>query len=209
MSAEYGMGLALSLAAPYALVLAVPGPNLLVVISACVTHSWRAGAMAAVGVALGAAAAAAVAAAGAALVPANRTVALASAVIFCLFLVRAACKMVAAPVRPPLGCAEGAGGGRLEHFASGLAAAFLNPVTIPFFFSFFAARPDLRTPSERAFVVLVIFGMAAAWFGSLSAACSIQRDRLRLVPGLRPLRYGVAAGLLICAGFALVRAMIA
>ncbi|MFE1601116.1 LysE family transporter [Methylobacterium sp. ID0610] len=194
-----------SLATSYALVLAVPGPNLLVVLRASVVAPGRDTVLAALGVACGAAVATALAAGCASLLPSGPLGRLLGSVVFAVLLARAALRMLmgtaGAPVDPTR-LAPSRGG---ATFALGLVAAASNPVTIPFFAGFFTAEAHGLMPNAAPLACLLVFAMAATWFGFVGFVLSRPPLRRLVAAGGRWMRLGIAGALLGMAVLALWR----
>jgi threonine efflux protein len=174
------------LATSYALVLAVPGPNTLVIARTGLMGSHRALMAAALGIACGAGTVAAIAALGAGALPSGTLVSRLSALAFAGLLLRSAAG--ALRPRPSNAAAED----RLASpmcgvaFATGLMVAVSNPTSVPWFLVFFAAHPV----GSRVAILLscaIVFAMAFAWF-SLAGVCMV-RFQPSGAAGLRPLAF--------------------
>ena len=194
-----------ALAMPYALVLAVPGPNFLVLLHASLASSGRTALAAALGIASGATLAAATASCIAVLMPSSRVLEFCGVLIFSIFLLRAAVGMIrnSKPVNTLrddyVAIAQNRG-----HFGLGLLVALFNPVTIPFFVSFFLGHPNLST-IEAAAACATVFVMAALWFGLLGLVFVRSTGLVPFRQASHWLRYGVAFGLIVSALLALSR----
>jgi amino acid exporter len=195
------------LALPYALVLAVPGPNFLIVLHASLVSPERSAFATALGIASGASLAAATASCVAVLMPNNKLIEVCGVLIFSFLLLRTAASLIRnpTPVGPsrdaPLAVEKKRG-----HFGLGLMSAFFNPVTIPFFIGFFLAHPRSSSAQATLAACATVFAMAALWFGLLGFAfvrSASRRGRLCLEG--RWSRSGVAFGLLAYAVLALFR----
>ncbi|WP_298956646.1 LysE family transporter [uncultured Methylobacterium sp.] len=191
------------LAASYALVLAVPGPNLLVVLRSSLSASTGRTVCTALGIGCGAALATALAAGCAALLPDGRVMQWAGTGLFACLLVRMALQILSEPDAGP-GRAEAAGHGQ-GSFVPGLLAAASNPITVSFFAGYFLGHPGSGLGSGPAFACVTVFVMAAAWFSLVGIACTRFARRavsLRTGPWLRR---SLAAGLVGSAALALWR----
>ncbi|WP_407527314.1 LysE family transporter [Methylobacterium oryzisoli] len=196
--------LLLPLVASYALVLAVPGPNLLVVLHAGLGPSTRGALPAAFGIACGAALVSVLAASCAALLPSGRMVECLGSALFAALMARAGLRMLSGGARAAVDPARLAPGRPGATFFLGLGAAASNPVTFSFFAGFFLAHA--RTPEALGLAGLVVFAMAAAWFSAVGLLVSRPACRRLAAAGGGWVRYGIAAALLLCAGLALWRA---
>lgn len=194
---------------PYALVLAAPGPNLLVVMWAGLASPRRvAPIFAALGVAFGASLAAAIAAVGTSLIPApsGGTLSYVSTPVFAAFLMRMAIGLVNGSAMIGMRPAKGSVTDVRRTFLVGLFTASLNPMTLPFFLGVFLTNPDIRTMHSGTLACATIFAMAAAWFCGLGMLFSTPS--LRRLPATisgRGFRYALAAGLAGYAGLAVWR----
>lgn len=196
--------LLLPLAVSYALVLAVPGPNLLVVLRAGLGPSTRGALPAAFGIACGATLASVLAASCTALLPSGRVIECLGATVFAVLMARAGLRMLTGEALRAVEPARLAPGRRAASFLLGLGAAASNPVTFSFFAGFFLAHA--RTPAALGLACLVVFAMAAAWFSAIGLLVSRPACRRLAAAGGGWVRYGIAAALLACAGLALWRA---
>jgi threonine/homoserine/homoserine lactone efflux protein len=188
----------------YAPVLAVPGPNLLVVLRASVAAPGRGPLVAALGVACGAGLAAAFAGLGASLLPAGRLVTNFGTALFTLLMLRAAYRLVSGRAGLPEDPARLVRGRDAGTFALGLGAAVTNPVSLAFFAGFFLAHPDrAAVPVAGA----AVFCMAAAWFGLVGLVLARPFCRARLAGTGRLARRVLAALLVACAALAVWRAL--
>jgi amino acid exporter len=157
--------LIVSLVAPYALVLAAPGPNLLVVLRASLVPSLLRPVAAALGIACGATMAAAVAAYSATFVLPMKGLEYLATIAFSAILFRSAFRLLSQKPRgdDPADLIQTR---RISSiFALGLFAALSNPMSIPFFVSFFVANPAFQTSLPLA--CLVVFAMASIWFSAI------------------------------------------
>ncbi|EUB98121.1 Lysine exporter protein (LYSE/YGGA) [Rhizobium sp. CF080] len=172
------MPLLASIALPYALVLMTPGPNLLVVLRVAVNPSWHRSFSVAAGVASGAAVACFLAAIGASTVDTIDGLDLWGSALLSSILLYSAWRLIRRPASPQASYSPTVGTLNLRLFGLGLVTALSNPLSIPFFVSFYLAEPDFRTLWGRAVVCCVIFLMALTWFtavGRLFSSSAIQR----------------------------------
>jgi threonine/homoserine/homoserine lactone efflux protein len=170
------VALLMALAVPYALVLAAPGPNLLLVLWAGLARTVRASVAAALGIACGATLATIAAAYGASLFVADRPLQIAGALVFAAILARSAVRLLTA-AGPGATGDPGPGARRTSTraggaFAAGLLVALSNPMTVPFFLGFFVSQPLARTEAGVAMACLTVFTMAGLWFAALGLVFS-------------------------------------
>lgn len=182
-----------ALAVPYAMVLATPGPNLLVMVQASLMRPARGAPAAAVGIACGATLAVAVAALGTAVLPPGRGFEVGGRLVFAFLLARAGAQTLRSSLHGDgLGRAAQ---GRSRHgpFRLGLFTALSNPLTVPFFAGFFLAQAGNGVLSRAAAPCALVFLMAGGWFGAIGALLShsrsgalldLARSRLEPVVGL-------------------------
>ena len=206
MTASSFLVLLSALVPAYGLVLASPGPNLLVVLRASLSRCVTTTAAAALGVGLGAGLAAF-----AALVAAQGLTGgdpgvlweleFAGRLIFVLLLARAGWRSLrragmALSHRPVAQVRPGAG------FRLGLFAAMGNPVTLSFFAAFFLGHPETRPLPVALAACGVTLVMAAVWF-TLVGLVVIQASGRDVFMGCRRwAETAVGFGMLAYAGFA-------
>jgi threonine efflux protein len=183
---------------PYALVLVVPGPNLLVVSSAGF-RSARAAVQAAIGVACGACLAAGIAAETARSIPDLPALRVLGTLLFCGFMLHTSVGLLAPrrlPARqePDRPAKEGG-----TSFLLGLGAAALNPLSVPFYLSLFLSHPDFQRPALAAVVCLTIFAMSGAWFSLVGLVVSRSTGAIETHAALRPVRCAVAFAIVVVA----------
>jgi len=178
-----------SLALPYALVLVTPGPNLLVVLRAAVNPSWHRSLSVAAGIATGAAIAGIVAAVGASTLSNLAELDTWGSIFLASILLYSAFRL--ALRSPILQKSQPAASETLSLplFGLGLATALSNPLSIPFFVSFYLAQPDLRSLSGGAVVCCIIFVMALFWFTAVGWAFSFSAIRRSGAAGREGARY--------------------
>lgn len=156
------MLLVTSLAVPYALVLASPGPNLLVMLRVSLASSLQRTLAAALGIACGATLAATIAYQGSLLVVWADQLRGPFAILLAAILIRSAIHLMRR-TRPAQGEFDGDTAPRISKaFGLGIAASLSNPMTIPFFLSFFVAHQAIHATAWVA--PAVVFVMAAGWF---------------------------------------------
>lgn len=193
------------LALPYALVLAIPGPNILLVLRAGMAGSRWDAVSTALGLACGASAITALVALGAGLLPSIRWVECGGAVVFSALMIRAALRSFRGLALMP----EDPRRLTVQRDRAGFALGFLvsasNPLTIAFFASAFLAHAVLRAPAELATSCIVVFVMAGLWFLSLAAFFSMDGVRKVYDAAGRPLQLAVGTALIVFAGLALLR----
>lgn len=160
------------LAPAYALVLAAPGPNLLVVLRASLAGRGSAGS-AACGIACGAGLAALAAMLLAAwlredLMTGMHVIEVAGRLVFAALMTRMGWRSLrrairrAAPASPDVEATQ-----MRAHFRLGLIAALSNPLTVPFFAGFFLGHPETRDPAIALLACALIMGMAGVWFSAV------------------------------------------
>jgi len=159
------LSLIASIAAPYALILAAPGPNLLVVLRASMVPSLARPVAAALGIACGATTAAALAAYSASFVLPMKGLESLATMVFSAILVRSALRLLFHKPKPADPEALIATRRISSVFALGLFAALSNPMSIPFFISFFVANPVFQTSLPLA--CFIVFAMASVWFSAI------------------------------------------
>lgn len=181
----------------YGAMLVIPGPNTLLVLRSCDGLSRLRPLSAAAGLACGATLASVVAASSAAALPSGPAFRVASGLLVAALLLRAAvgasrgrrpaAPAAAGPVRAavtPAGAAP---------FLAGLCVAGLNPVSVPYFASFFVSHTCGALASGLA--CMLVFALAGLWF----SAVGLASDRLRRLPvpaaGRRALDLIMAAAL--------------
>jgi threonine/homoserine/homoserine lactone efflux protein len=153
-----------SLVLPYALMLMTPGPNLLIVLRIAMKPSWHRVMSAAAGIACGATVACFLAAIGASTFEKFDKLETVGRILLAGILIHSE-----ASTPEPLA---------IRLFALGLATALSNPLSVPFFVSFYLAAPSLRTSGGVTVACCLIFSMAFAWFvlaGRLFSLSAIRR----------------------------------
>ncbi|HWK48063.1 MAG TPA: LysE family transporter [Stellaceae bacterium] len=187
------------LALPYASVLVVPGPNLLLVTRASIYSSRRFPANVVLGIASGATLAAAIGGSGAALFPAGQIAEIIGTFIFAALLIKAAIGLIFTSRRGADLSTRPAELERRTAFLTGLFTALFNPVSISFFGALFLHHPDLRTGSSMIIACFVIFFMASAWFAIVGTLLAVPRCRRYVTSAGSLLPYTVAVALVVCA----------
>lgn len=189
-----------SLAAPYALILAAPGPNLLIVLRASLAPSFLRPVAAALGIACGAALAAAAASCSASLMLRSTGLEYVGAGAFSAILIRSALRLLFPRPDPPTASGQPTAPRRgLGVFALGLFAALSNPMSIPFFISFFVSHPTFQTGLATAFACLMVFLMATLWFGAIGLVFSTSAARNLHGRAGRAFQIGLAVLMIGCA----------
>lgn len=151
-----------SLALPYALILASPGPNLLVILRVSLASSMPRTLAAALGIACGATLAAAIAFQGSLLFIRADQLEVPFGIVFAAMLAWSSVRLMQKGRRADV-TASGSTAPRLSKaFGLGVIASLSNPLTIPFFLSFFVA--NAASQSSAAIASLIVFVMAATWF---------------------------------------------
>ncbi|HEV7322040.1 MAG TPA: LysE family transporter [Ensifer sp.] len=176
------MLLVTSLVVPYALVLASPGPNLLVMLRVSFAASAKRTLAAAFGIACGATLAATIAYQGSLFLAWADQLQGPFAILLAAILTRSAIRLMR---RGQANGAELKGDGTphlTKAFGLGIAASALNPMSIAFFLSFFVAHQGFLTSAWIAPVV--VFVMAALWF-SLVGICLGRLSKVEIDPILR------------------------
>ncbi|GJD49924.1 hypothetical protein OPKNFCMD_2660 [Methylobacterium crusticola] len=196
-----------TLLSSYALVLAVPGPNWLVVLRASLVTPGRGPACAALGIACGAALAAAFAAGCASLLPTSRLVTGLGTALFAALLVRAALRLLSGRAQAAVDAHRLSPGRDSATFGLGLLAAVSNPVSLAYFAGFFLAHPRPEGQGALPVVGAAVFVMAATWFGLLGLLFTHPACRHLFARAGRWMHYGIAAGLVACAALAVWRAV--
>lgn len=171
------MLLVTSLAVPYALVLASPGPNLLVMLRVSLAASMQRTLAAAFGIACGATLAAMIAYQGSLLVVWADQLRGPFAFLLAAILVRSAIRLMRR-TRPTRAEFNGDTAPRISKaFGLGIVSSLSNPMTIPFFLSFFVAHQAFHSAAWMA--PAVVFVMAASWF-SLVGICLGRISRFKI-----------------------------
>ena len=189
---------------PYGLMLALPGPNAIVVVRASLTGSCASATSAAFGVACGATVSLGLAAALASFVPAVKAVEIVGTAVFAAILVRAAIRTLRGAARQPVDPDRLLVRHDASAFGLGLAAALTNPMSVPFFMSFFLTEAP-RLGEARWLVFGVAFLMAFVWFAGLGLVFAGETARRFYLAGRRPLEAVIAVSLLVFAGRAIWR----
>jgi len=163
-----------TLAVPYALVLAAPGPNLLVIARASIVPSLSRPIAAALGIACGATIASAIAAYSASWIVSTRGLEFWGTLVFSAVLVNSGLRLLYREPGNHKTTAQAKTRRNASLFTLGLLAALSNPMTIPFFVSFFVATPVFQTFLGAALACALIFMMAGLWFASVGFLFSIS-----------------------------------
>lgn len=164
-----------SLAIPYALVLASPGPNLLVILRASLASSIVRPLAAALGIGCGAALAAAIAVQGSLLLARADQLEVPFGILFAIMLVRSAIALMQGRQASEAVHQDHTARRISNAFGLGIVAALSNPMTIPFFLSFFVANPAFR--SSAGLAPAIVFTMAASWFSFIGLFCKYLASR--------------------------------
>ena len=197
----------IALVIPYALMLVVPGPNALIVFRASLQASLLTALVAASGIACGATCTAAFAAAFAAAAPAGKALRVVGALVYAIFLMRSALRMMAGwtDLSESASVNDTASAG--SHFGLGFVNALLNPVTAPFFIGFFVGHPCGR--ATAGFACLLVFVMAVGYFSLLGITLATVRRRMATRPPGRWLQVSMATTMVFFAAHAVWRAALA
>ena len=187
-----------TVAVPYALILVIPGPNLLVVSSAGL-QSQSAALRAAMGVAVGAAMVAAITSAGASVLPDLASFQLVGSAVFCLLLLRSAAGLIrvmpqSGDLRPSPQTDRPS-----SPFLIGLGVAVCNPLTVPFFLGLFLSHPGLHQTTMAAAACATTFAMALFWYGFVAVVVSQSSATIARRSGQAYVRYPVALALVAVA----------
>ncbi|WP_046665760.1 LysE family translocator [Neorhizobium galegae] len=167
-----------SLVLPYALMLMTPGPNLLIVLRIAMKPSWYRVMTVAAGIACGATVACFLAAFGASTFEKFDKLETVGRILLAGILIHSAFRLISrhpASSPPEASTPETLA---IRLFALGLATALSNPLSVPFFVSFYLAAPSLRTTGGVTVACCLIFSMAFAWFvlaGRLFSLSAIRR----------------------------------
>ncbi|UFN49887.1 LysE family transporter [Roseomonas sp. OT10] len=189
------------LALPYLLVMATPGPNLLLILRASLEPSARAAVAAALCIACEASLAAAVAILGGTLLLGLQGVELAGRIVFAALLARAGWRSLrrAGQIR-----AESPGPARTAgHFRLGLLSAMSNPLTVPFFAGFFLGRIPPGDAVAATVACGSVFLLAGSWFLLLGRVLSLPCWRALYLRAGHRMETAVGLALLGCVGMAL------
>ncbi len=182
------MPLLASLALPYALVLLTPGPNLLIVLRIAMRPSWSRSVSVAAGIASGATIASFLAALGASTVKSIGGIDRFGTLLLSSILLYSAWRLVRNPPKVEASEPPAQEMVRFRLFGLGLATALSNPLSVPFFVSFYLAEPGFRTVWGSTTVCAIIFLMALAWFtavGHLFSVSAVRRVGLEWRQGAR------------------------
>lgn len=190
------------LALPYLLVMATPGPNLLLVLRASLEPTARAASAAALGIACGASLAAALAILGAGLLSGLGGLEGLARLVFVALLARAGWRSLrrAWSGRRETAPAEAR---RAGHFRLGLLGAVSNPLTVPFFAGFFLGRVPPGDGVAVAVACLSVFLLAGGWFLMLGRLLALPRWRGLYLRGGARMEAAIGIALLACAASAL------
>jgi threonine/homoserine/homoserine lactone efflux protein len=167
-----------SLVLPYALMLMTPGPNLLIVLRIAMKPSLHRVMAVAAGIACGATVACFLAAFGASTFEKFDELETVSRILLAGILIHSAFRLIRrhpASSPPEASTPETLA---IRLFALGLATALSNPLSVPFFVSFYLAAPSLRTSGGVTVACCLIFSMAFAWYvlaGRLFSLSAIRR----------------------------------
>lgn len=157
-----------SLAVPYALVLASPGPNLLVMLRVSFASPISGTLAAALGISCGATLAATIGYQGSLLVVWADRLQEPFAILLAAILVRSAIRMMRLNNASRGGVQTEKALRMSKAFGLGIVSSLSNPMTVPFFLSFFLAHQTLRPFAWLA--PAVVFVMAAIWFSCVGIA---------------------------------------
>jgi threonine/homoserine/homoserine lactone efflux protein len=185
----------LAFAMGYALMLAVPGPNFVVVARAALTGSPRIALAATAGVATGAALLATVASAGLSLVAHAGIVRLALTACFAAVLIAAGFSLLLRSVRNEIGIEPRHSGNGIPHFGLGFLTAITNPVTAAFFATAISSTEAATEAGTGPPVGFLVFAIAASWFGLVCLGVSLKWVQLVYLQCWRVL--GAAGGVLL------------
>jgi threonine/homoserine/homoserine lactone efflux protein len=158
--------------------LMTPGPNLLIVLRIAMKPSWHRVMSVAAGIACGATVACFLAAFGASTFEKFDKLETVGRILLAGILIHSAFRLIRRhpASSPPEASTPEALAIRL--FALGLATALSNPLSVPFFVSFYLSAPSLRTSVGVTVACCLIFSMAFAWFvlaGRLLSLSAIRR----------------------------------
>ncbi|AMJ62443.1 LysE family translocator [Bosea sp. PAMC 26642] len=195
-----------SLAIPYAFMLVSPGPNLLVVLRVGLASSVARPLAAALGIACGATIAAAIAVQGSALIDRTDQLEILFSLIFAAMLVRSAIRLLQQAQKSDVELQRNSVKRISQAFALGMVASLSNPITIPFFFSFFIANPKIGSSGETA--CAIVFVMAVSWFSFIGIFCnyfSRRKTGLFLYPYIRT---ALAVGMVFYAVYIIVNVLL-
>lgn len=167
--------LLLQFAAAYGCMLVVPGQNTLLVIRSHDGSSALKPLMVAAGIASGAALASLMAASGAAVLPTGSGFRAVSGVLVAAILLRTAVQSSRQVVLAPVSDARAPAPASLTPFLLGLGAAMLNPLSVPYFASFFVSHACSRLAA--ALTCALVFTMAGLWFSTVGLV-SVRLGRL-------------------------------
>ncbi|MCQ1574159.1 LysE family transporter [Neorhizobium galegae] len=181
-----------SLALPYALVLMSPGPNLFVVLRVAVEPSWYRSLSIAAGIASGATVACYLAAIGTSTLGTFDDLNLWASLLLSSILLYSAWRLIRHPARRQGSQSLSPETFHVRLFGLGLATALSNPLSIPFFASFYLAEPGFRTASGNAVVCAVIFLMAMLWFTAVGVLVSVSSIRSTEAKWCQKARYILA-----------------
>lgn len=190
-----------ALAPTYALVLATPGPNLLVILRAGLSGAARALPAAAIGIACGAGLAAASAGLAAFLLTRGLTfdvhaVEIAGRVVFAALLARAGLRMLRGSGRPAMLSGEAVASG---HFRLGLVTALCNPLTVPFLAAFFLSHGEAHEIGAGLAAGGLVMLMAGGWFALVGLLLARARTGFTFARTDRWPRLTIGLALLACA----------
>lgn len=189
--------LLLQFAAAYGCMLVIPGTNTLLVLRSCDGLSARKPLLAAGGVATGAALASVLAASSAAALPHGSAFRAISGITVAILLFHAALRSSRTRLRTTASTRASAISADAAPFLVGFGAALINPVSVPYFASFFVSHAC--TGREAALACALVFAMAGLWFSSLGLI-STRVGRLPIpAPCRRALDWAVAATLAVFA----------
>jgi threonine/homoserine/homoserine lactone efflux protein len=198
--------LLLQFAAAYGCMLVVPGQNMLLVMRSHDGSSALKPLLAAAGIACGAALASLVAASSAAVLPTGSGFRALSGVLLAGILLRTAVQSSRCAAPMPLPEAGLPSSASLTPFLLGLGAALLNPVSVPYFASFFVSHACSRLAA--VLTCGLVFTMAGLWFSTIGLV-TVRLGRLAVpIACRRALNLATAALLVALAVRALWAAIV-
>ncbi|WP_245437542.1 MULTISPECIES: LysE family transporter [Neorhizobium] len=186
------MPLLASLALPYALVLISPGPNLFMVLRVAVEPSWYRSLSVAAGIASGAAAACYIAAIGTSTLGNFDGLNRWASLLLSSILLHSAWRLIRHPASRRASRSLSPETFHVRLFGLGLVTALCNPLSFPFFASFYLAEPGFRTATGNAVACGVIFLMAMLWFTAVGVLVSTRSTRSTEAKWCKKARYVLA-----------------
>jgi threonine/homoserine/homoserine lactone efflux protein len=193
------------LAIPYALILLVPGPNMLVVLRVNMNPSWARCVSIAGGIAAGAFTATTIAALSAGGLISLSSFEQSGPIVLSAILINSAIKLIRSAGRKQPTRLPGSEPASARLFSLGLATALSNPVSIPFFAGFYLTTPEARTPFGVGLGAIVIALMALLWFIAIGRMVSRPMFRSGSEKWRESLRYLLATAMVLYASHLLLR----